>query len=360
MHENSFDMPEINAMNVTESRLSAETLAHRVSVVIVVWNAKTYVLECLKSLREHCAGVYSEVVVVDNASSDGTPDIVAERFPEFYLIRNSENLGFARANNIGMSRCTGDFICLVNSDVKFTSDCITPMLEYLAAHRDVAMLGPQMLSADGEVRRSTMRFPTVWNNFCRALGLDVLFKGSSLFGGMMMADFDHRRTMPVEVLNGWFILARRTAVERVGHFDPQFFMYGEDVDWSYRFHQSGEKLVFFAGPGNSLRRRQFGQRTPALPSGDLPRHLAILAQHHGWLAQQAFLFSLAGRFTTASAYSARHWAICFYLGSGRKRGSNCSEAWAACNGLVERSANNPVRCQTLSPTASKDIIVARF
>lgn len=294
MRENSFDMPEINAMNVTESRLSAETLAHRVSVVIVVWNAKTYVLECLESLREHCAGVYSEVIVVDNASSDGTPDIVAERFPEFYLIRNSENLGFARANNIGMSQCTGDFICLVNSDVKFTSDCITPMLDYLAAHREVAMLGPQMLSADGEVRRSTMRFPTVWNNFCRALGLDVLFKRSSLFGGMMMADFDHRRTMPVEVLNGWFILARRSAVERVGHFDPQFFMYGEDVDWSYRFHQAGEKLVFFAGAGAI----HYGGASSA--NAPLRFHLEIYRatwqywrKHHGWLAQQAFLFSLA-------------------------------------------------------------------
>src|SRR5579871_7046445 len=77
-----------------------------VSVVIVVWNAKAYVIECLESLREHCSGVYSEVIVVDNASSDGTPDMIAECFPEFQLIRNPENYGFGRANNIGMSRCT--------------------------------------------------------------------------------------------------------------------------------------------------------------------------------------------------------------------------------------------------------------
>lgn len=290
---NRFDMPEMqetNSINVAESGLLTETRAPRVSIVIVVWNAQAYVLECLESLREHCAHVYSEVIVVDNASSDGTPDMVAERFPEFQLIRNAENLGFARANNIGMSLCTGDFICLVNSDVKFTSDCITPMLAYLDAHADAAMLGPQMLGADGEVRRSTMRFPTVWNSFSRALGLDVLFKGSKLFGGMMMSDFDHRKTGEVEVLNGWFVLARRSAIERVGLFDPQFFMYGEDVDWSYRFHQAGEKLVFFAETGAI----HYGGASSA--QAPIRFHLEMYRatwqywrKHRGWLAQRAFL-----------------------------------------------------------------------
>src|ERR1700733_14598525 len=128
-----------------------------ISVVIVVWNAKKYVLECLQSLREHCETVCSEVIVVDNASSDGTPELVAELFPEFKLIRNTENLGFAKANNIGIAHSSGDYLCLVNSDVKFTGDCISPMLRYLEQNPRVAMLGPKMLAASGEVRRSTMR-----------------------------------------------------------------------------------------------------------------------------------------------------------------------------------------------------------
>lgn len=288
------DMPEISELNYVESSPTKQAVAPHVSVVIVVWNAKAYVLECLESLREHCAGVYSEVIVVDNASTDGTPDMVAECFPEFQLIRNSENLGFARANNIGMSQCTGEYVCLVNSDVKFTSDCLTPMLDYLAAHADVAMVGPQMLGANGEVRRSTMRFPTVWNSFSRALGLDVLFKGSRVFGGMMMSDFDHLRTRPVEVLNGWFVLARRSAIERVGLFDPQFFMYGEDVDWSYRFHQAGHKLVFFAETGAI----HYGGASSA--QAPVRFHLEIYRaswqywrKHHGWWAQRCFLASVA-------------------------------------------------------------------
>jgi len=171
-------------------------------------------------------------------------------FPDFKLIRNRENFGFAKANNIGMAESSADYICLVNSDVKFVDDCISPLLGYLHANPGVAMVGPKMLLAStGHVARSTMRFPTPWNYFCRALGLDVVFKGSRLFGGFMMSDFDHQTTRPVEVLNCWFVIARRTAIQRVGPLDPQFFMYGEDIDWSYRFRQAGEQLVFFGGAG---------------------------------------------------------------------------------------------------------------
>lgn len=120
-----------------------------VSVVIVVWNAKKYVLECLDSLREHCDGAYTEVIVVDNCSTDGTPEIVGELFPEFKLIRNPENYGFAKANNIGMSASSGEYICLVNSDVKFVEDCISPLLGYLGANPDVGLVGPAMLLATG-------------------------------------------------------------------------------------------------------------------------------------------------------------------------------------------------------------------
>jgi hypothetical protein len=217
-----------------------------VSIVIVVWNAKKYVFECLSSLREHCAHLSVEVIVVDNASTDGSPDMIAEIFPEFTLIRNSENLGFAKANNIGIAKSLGYYVALVNSDVKFTGDCFSPMLKYFELNPNVAMLGPKMLGANGEVRRSTMRFPTVWNYLCRAFGLDAVFKKSRWFGGFLMADFDHKTTKPVEVLNGWFVMARRSALERVGLLDPQFFMYGEDIDWSYRFRQAGEPVVFFA------------------------------------------------------------------------------------------------------------------
>ena len=264
-----------------------------VSVIIVVWNAKKYVLECLESLREYCQHVYDEVIIVDNASIDGTPELIAEMFPEFKLIRNLENLGFAKANNIGMEQCSGDYVCLVNSDVKFTSDCLSPLLKFLSENPEVGMVGPKMLLPDGRVARSTMRFPTVWNQFCRAVGLDVAFKKSRLFGGYLMSDFNHQTTSSVEVLNGWFVVVSRTALDRVGVLDPQFFMYGEDVHWCYRFVEAGQRVVFFA-EADAIH---YGGAS----SSNAPLRFYLeqcyaswqyWRKHHGWLGM-AFLGNLA-------------------------------------------------------------------
>jgi len=265
-----------------------------VSVVIVVWNAKKYVIECLESLREHCRNVYDEVIVVDNASADGTPDLITERFPEFKLIRNAENLGFAKANNIGMAQSSGEYVCLVNSDVKFTDDCLSPMLEFLSQNPEVGMIGPKMLGTSGEVRRSTMRFPTIWNQFCRAIGFDILFKKSRWFGGLLMSDFDHQKTTPVEVLNGWFVFVRRTALDRVGLLDPQFFMYAEDLDWCYRFHQAGEKVIFFANASAIHYGGASSSKAPLRFYLEMSRaNWQYWQKHRGWLGQMAFLATSA-------------------------------------------------------------------
>ena len=266
----------------------------RLSIVIVVWNAKKYVIECLQSLRERCSDTCHEVIVVDNASTDGTPDLIAEDFPEFKLIRNSENLGFAKANNIGIAQSSGEYVCLVNSDVKFTSDCFSPMLRFLSENPQVGMVGPKMLAPDGEVTRSTMRFPTVWNQLCRALGLDIIFKKSRLFGGLLMSDFDHRTTAAVEVLNGWFVVVRRSAIDRVGLLDPQFFMYGEDLDWCYRFHQAGQRIIFFAGAEAIHYGGASSSNAPLRFYLEMCRaNWQYWKKHYGWLGKMAFLASSA-------------------------------------------------------------------
>src|ERR1700733_10822538 len=167
---------ETNIYPLRASDLTLET--ESVSIIIVVWYAKKYRQECVESLREHCANLNPEVVVVDNCSTDGTAEMVADMFPEFRLIRNPENYGFAKANNIGIAQSSGKYVCLVNSDVKFLDDCISRILEYLRSNPRVAMVGPQMLLTTGGVGRSTMRFPTVWNYLCRAVGLDILFPKS--------------------------------------------------------------------------------------------------------------------------------------------------------------------------------------
>ena len=217
------------------------------SIVIVTWNAKKYVEECLASIVEQRGLEGMETILVDNASTDGTPDLVQNEFPRVRLIRNDRNLGFAAANNIGLREATGEYIFLINSDVVVPKNCLATLLNYMRQNPDIGLLGPQMRGTKGEVRRSTMRFPTVWNSFCHAVALDAVFSRSKTWGGFLMHDFAHDRVTDVDVLNGWFWVTRREAMEKVGLLDERFFIYGEDIDWSYRYHQAGWRVVFFPG-----------------------------------------------------------------------------------------------------------------
>jgi GT2 family glycosyltransferase len=216
-----------------------------IAIISVTWNAKKYVHKCLRSLAED-VDLAAEVIIVDNASTDGTPDLVAEEFPGFRLFRNTENLGFAKANNAGIRASRGDYVCLINSDVVVPRGCLRRLLEYMQANPDIGLLGPQMVGPDGAVRRSSMRLPSFRNSIGRALAADRIPLLSRAFNGQMMADFNHDQTADVEVLNGWFWMVRREALEQVGLLDERFFIYGEDLDWCKRFRQSGWRVVFFA------------------------------------------------------------------------------------------------------------------
>jgi GT2 family glycosyltransferase len=217
------------------------------SIIIVSWNAKRYVEECLDSLSRQTLNISVEVIVVDNASSDDTPEMIRQQFPHVALIRNADNVGFAKANNIGIRLAKGMYLCLINSDVNIPPECLQTIYDFMEKHPTVGVAGPQMLTAEGIVARSYMRFPTVWNCLWGALSLDRVFKENRMVGSVLMRDFDGGRTTDVDVLNGWFLVVRRRALDLVGLLDERFFMYGEDIDWSYRFHNAGWRRVYFAG-----------------------------------------------------------------------------------------------------------------
>jgi GT2 family glycosyltransferase len=216
-----------------------------ISIVIVSWNAKRYVEECLTSLETLNKDVSIEIIVVDNASTDGTVGLIRNRFPCVRLVESEKNLGFARANNLGIALTRGKYICLMNPDVKVPADCLSKMYQYMEKEAAIGLLGPKMLGPDGDTRRSGMRFPTLWNCFLRATAMDSLSMGTGLFGGFLMSDFEFDTTRDIDVLNGWFWLARRAAVDEVGLLDERFFMYGEDIDWCKRFHNAGWRVVFY-------------------------------------------------------------------------------------------------------------------
>lgn len=229
---------------MSEPLHDAETPA--LSVITVTWNGKRYVEECLQSLAVN-VDVATEFIVIDNASTDGTSELIERVFPQFRVVRNDYNLGFAKANNIGIRLSRGKYLCLVNSDVVVPPRCLRSLYEYLEANPDVAVTGPQMLGPDNQVHRSSMRLPTLSNAFCRAAALDRIPLVSRVLGGQLMSDFSHDRTCEVEVLNGWFWMIRRSAIESVGLLDERFFMYGEDLDWCRRFREAGWRLVFNGG-----------------------------------------------------------------------------------------------------------------
>jgi hypothetical protein len=216
-----------------------------ISVVILSWNDREHLQECILSLRECANSRQIEILVVDNASTDGSAELVQTKFPEVKLLRNSENLGFAKANNLGIKASQGKYVCLLNSDIKVLKGCLDALADYLDRHRDIGIIGPKVLNGDRTHQSSCRRFPGLWNNFCSATGLAVAFRETKLLSGEHMFYFKGNRIQEVDVLVGCFWMTRRAAIAEFGLLDEDFFMYAEDVDWCRRCWEAGWRVVFF-------------------------------------------------------------------------------------------------------------------
>ena len=215
-----------------------------VSVIIVSWNARDYLCQCLESLSDKVCAYPMEIIVVDNASTDGSPESVEKHFPQVQLIRNAANFGFAKANNIGFAQSRGRYLAFINSDVKVLKDCLTHLVNFCEHRPEVALVGPRVIGRDGKLQRTCRGFPTVWNIFCRAMALDIIFPRTKLFAGHTLSYWSQETLESVDILGGCFWLARREALVQVGLLDESFFMYGEDMDWCKRFWKEGWKLFF--------------------------------------------------------------------------------------------------------------------
>ncbi len=215
-----------------------------VSVIIVSWNARDYLMQCLASLTPEVCRYPMEIIVVDNASTDGSPESVEKQFPQVRLIRNAGNFGFARANNIGFTQSNGRYLAFINSDVKVLKECLTRLVDFCEQHPEAGLIGPRVTGGDGKLQRTCRGFPTAWNMFCRAVALDVIFPRTKLFTGHTLTHWSQETLGPVDILGGCFWVVRREALAQVGLLDESFFMYGEDMDWCKRFWAMGWKLFF--------------------------------------------------------------------------------------------------------------------
>ncbi len=215
-----------------------------VSIIIVNWNTRELLAKCLRCVQDTVKKVSYDVYVVDNASSDGSPEMVRADFPAVKLIANTDNVGFARANNQAMKVCEGRYVLLLNSDAFVKADAIDYTVAFMDSHPDAGMVGCKLLYEDGRLQPSCARFPTLGSEVTIALGLDKLFPRSAFFGRYLMTDWDYGDTRPVEVIMGAYMLARSSVIQKVGMLDESFFMYSEEVDWCYRFQAAGWKVYF--------------------------------------------------------------------------------------------------------------------
>lgn len=259
------------------------------SIVIVSWNGRQFLKDCLSSISESAGSLVREVIVVDNGSADGSPEMVAHEFPDVRLFRLHENVGFARANNVAIKEATGTWLALVNSDVIVHHGCFNKLVAFLAKHPAVGLVGPKVFGRDGGLQRTCRRLPTAWNTLCRALALDTAFPKCRLFSGREMRHWNQQDEAEVEVINGCFWVARRSAVEQVGGLDEHFFFYAEDVDWCKRFRDANWKVVFVPeatathfGGGSSAR-------APLRYSVEMIRaNLFYWRKHHGFAGMLFF------------------------------------------------------------------------
>ena len=217
-------------------------------MVIVNYNVKFFLEQCLKSVFVSGRDLKMEVFVVDNNSVDGSVEMVAEKFPGVKLIANGANLGFSRANNQAIRKSAGRYVLLLNPDTVLEDDTLQKVVEFMDRHPDGGGLGVKMLDGQGNFLPESKRgLPTPGVAFCKVFGLSALFPKSHTFGRYHLGYLDRDQTHQVDVLSGAFMLLRREALEKTGYLDEDFFMYGEDIDLSYRITRAGYKNYYYPG-----------------------------------------------------------------------------------------------------------------
>jgi GT2 family glycosyltransferase len=216
----------------------------KLSIVIVNFNTKLLLKQCLDSVYQTVGNVKHEIIVVDNNSSDQSSFMIKENFPSVKLVENKENLGFAKANNQAIRKARGEYLLLLNSDTIVLPGTLNIMIDFMDANPEVGVLGAKLLDPDLNLQTSCRHFPTLFSVLLQFFGLSAMFPKSKLFGWYDMGYWDHSRTKKVDCVPGTSLLVRKNAVQEIGLLDENYFMYFEDTDWCYRIAKAGWEIVF--------------------------------------------------------------------------------------------------------------------
>lgn len=287
-----------------------------VSAIIVSFNTRAMTLDCLAALKADLAGIESEIVVVDNASADGSVGAIGEAYPDVRVIASDENLGFGRANNLGMAAAAAAYFLLINSDAFARPGAVAALLEAINRRPDVAVMGPRLLNADGSVQQSCFRFPSPGQAWRENLWLSTVANRLGRPAGWVdHRGWSHDAPREVDFLSGACLLVRREAFEQIGGFDEGFFMYSEETDWQRRMRDAGWAVAFV--PAAVVT--HLGGGSGAADRAKINRHFfdsldRYERKHHG----RPGLISLRLAMAVGGAARAAAWAGVYLLRPGRR------------------------------------------
>lgn len=217
----------------------------KVSVVIVSYNARYYLEQCLHSVEAALRNLDGEIIVVDNDSPEKPIGFIRDKFPKVQFIESKENLGFAKANNLGVEKAKGEYVLILNPDTLIPENLFEKALPFADAHEKMGALGVRLIDANGNFHPESKRnIPTLQNTFGKLFGTLISKKNSKGYYKTEVGEFE---VAPAEVLVGAFMLLRREVYREVGGFDPQYFMYGEDIDFSYTLELKGYTNYYYGG-----------------------------------------------------------------------------------------------------------------
>jgi O-antigen biosynthesis protein len=216
------------------------------SIIIVSWNVKDLLRKCLASVEMNKNIIDLEVFVVDNASHDGSAEMVKQEFPWVKLTASKENLGFAKGNNLAIKQATGEYVLLLNPDTEIFSDTLGKSLQFMRSHSDVGAMGCRMIYADGKSQLSIRNFPTLWPVFLMLIKAPKIFSELKAIKKYLAEDFDYNKTQTVDQIMGAYMIIPKIALDKVGLLDERFFNWFEEVDFCKRLWQSGYKVYYFS------------------------------------------------------------------------------------------------------------------
>jgi GT2 family glycosyltransferase len=297
------------------------------SIVIVNWNTKELLLQCIQTIQQTTVEHSVEIIVVDNASVDGSVEAV-RGLPKVTVLCNEKNAGFAAANNRGIGASVGNYVCLVNSDVEVLELCLDRMCKYMDEHPEVGLLGPKVLNKDLTLQGSCAELPSVRNTLTQALMLDKVFPKSPWLRNRFMNEFGYDTEQDVEVLSGCFMMARRESFEEVGLLDERFFIYKEDVDWCKRFADDGWAVRFYPAASAIHYGGASSAVAPAKFLIEMEKaNLQYWRKHHTWVGQTVSTIVVLAHYLTRMC----GWMLIYLLKPGKNvRPRQMTLRYAAC------------------------------